>query len=194
VLLLGVLTLAVMAGAASLGGEIRHPEIIVGAPTTGAAAPSWLNASVIQELVLNNVWLWPSLEALHFLGLAVLFGVLVLVNARLLGWMPTVDYRSLHRLIPWAVLALGVNIVSGMMFFIATPEQYADNISFHWKMAIFMLAGANLLYLTESEAPFRLGANDSAPLMAKTMAVSAILLWIGVMYFGRMLPFIGGAF
>jgi hypothetical protein len=26
------------------------------------------------------------------------------------------------------------------------------------------------------------------------MAVSAIVLWVGVLYFGSMLPFIGGAF
>lgn len=194
VLVAAALTLAVMGGAASLGGEIRHPEIVVGEPTTGDVAPAWLKASTMQSLVADNVWLWPGLEAVHFVGLAVLFGVIVLVNARLLGWLPTVSYAAVHRLIPWAVLALCVNVVSGMLFLIATPEQYVDNISFHLKMALFVLAGVNLLYLTESEQPFRVGPGDRAPAMARTIAVSAILLWVGVMYFGRMLPFIGGAF
>ncbi|HEY6508242.1 MAG TPA: DUF6644 family protein [Vicinamibacterales bacterium] len=194
VLVVAALTLATMGGAASLGGEIRHPEIIVGEATTGDIGPAWLRAASIQSAVTDNVWLWPGLEALHFVGLAVLFGVVVVVNARLLGLMPGVSYAAVHRLIPWAALALGVNAVSGMLFMIATPQQYADNISFHAKLVLLILAGANLLYLTESEEPFRVGPNQRVPAMAKTMAVSAILLWIGVMYFGRMLPFIGGAF
>ena len=87
-LLFGAATLAVMSGAASLGGEIRHPEIIVGEPTTGEVAPPFLKASAMQALVTDHVWVWPGLEALHFLGLAVLFGVVVVVNARLLGALP----------------------------------------------------------------------------------------------------------
>jgi hypothetical protein len=35
---------------------------------------------------------------------------------RLLGWLPAVSYTAIHRLIPWAVLALSVNVVSGMRF------------------------------------------------------------------------------
>ena len=37
-------------------------------------------------------------------------------------------------------------------------------------------------------------AGDEAPLSAKAAAVSAIVLWVGVLYFGSMLPFIGNAF
>lgn len=194
VLVLGALTLSVMAGAGSLGGEIRHPEIIVGQPTTGDAVPAFLKAAALQAMVTDHVWVWPGLEALHFIGLAVLFGVIVVVNTRLLGGLTQVPFAALHRLIPWGVLALGINVITGMLFLIATPEQYADNISFHWKMGLFMLAGVNLLYLTKAEGPFRIGAGDRVPATVKTMAVSALLLWIGVMYFGRMLPFIGGAF
>jgi hypothetical protein len=194
VLVTGALALAAMSGAASLGGEIRHPEIVVGEPTSGEVAPAFLKAASMAALVTDHVWMWPGLEALHFIGLAVLFGVIVVVNARLLGFLPEVPFAALHRLIPWGVLALGVNIISGMLFLIATPEQYADNISFHWKMGLFVLAGVNLLYLTKAEGPFRIGAGDAVPGAIKAMAASSILLWVGVMYFGRMLPFIGGAF
>ena len=144
ILITGALGLAVMGGAASLGGEIRHPEIIIGGPTTGEVAPAFLTAASMQAMVTDHVWVWPGLEALHFVGLAVLFGVIVAVNTRLLGGMPQVPFAALHRLIPWGVLALGINVITGMLFLIATPEQYADNISFHWKMGFFILAGINL--------------------------------------------------
>jgi hypothetical protein len=35
---------------------------------------------------------------------------------------------------------------------------------------------------------------DNPPLLAKIVAVSTIILWIGVIWFGRMMPFIGGSF
>jgi hypothetical protein len=57
-----------------------------------------------------------------------------------------------------------------------------------------MAAGVNAIYFTLFDQPWRLRADDSAPFGAKVIAGSTILLWIGVIYFGRMLPFIGGAF
>ena len=36
----------------------------------------------------------------------------------------------------------------GMLFFIATPEQYTMNGPFYWKMLFLMLAGGDFLYLT----------------------------------------------
>jgi hypothetical protein len=44
------------------------------------------------------------------------------------------------------------------------------------------------------EGPWHVGAGDRPPLRVKLAGASAILGWAGVMYFGRMLPFIGNAF
>jgi hypothetical protein len=37
-------------------------------------------------------------------------------------------------------------------------------------------------------------AGETAPPFVKMLAASQIVLWIGVIYFGRMLPYIGNAF
>jgi hypothetical protein len=39
-----------------------------------------------------------------------------------------------------------------------------------------------------------LGKGEDAPSSAKLVAASQIFLWVGVIYFGRMLPYLGGAF
>jgi hypothetical protein len=57
-----------------------------------------------------------------------------------------------------------------------------------------MLAGLSLLYTTAFEGPWWVGAGQDAPLRVKAVAATAIVSWVGVMYFGRMLPFIGNAF
>jgi uncharacterized membrane protein len=193
VLVLSVVTLTTMAGTATMGGEIRHPEMTVegAAPTAG---PSWIHAASVQSLVTDHTWIWPSLEALHFVGLWLLFGVVLVVNLRMLGMMKAVPFSALHRMLPWAVLGLGINILTGMMWIIATPEQYMANVSFFWKMGFLLLAGLNLLYVTAFDEAWKVGANQDASFGNKAIAFGAIASWVFVMYFGRMLPFLGNAF
>jgi uncharacterized membrane protein len=193
ILLLSVLTLALTAPAATLGGEIRHPEIRITeeepVPGTGS-----LTAAGIRALVQNSPTLWPAAETLHFLGLCLIFGILLVVNLRLMGFMRAIPYGAVHRLLPWGMLGFAVNLVTGMLFFIATPEQYTANNPFYWKILFLMAAGVNLLYITVVDKAWTIEAGQDTPVFDKAIGASAIVLWLGVIYWGRMLPFIGNAF
>jgi uncharacterized membrane protein len=191
VLLLSIVTLGLMAIAADIGGEIRHPEIGSGEETVGSG---WIKSASIASFVVGRPWVWPASETLHFIGLALLLGIVLLVNLRMLGIAKSVSFEVLHRLLPLGVLGFGINAITGMLFFIAAPEQYTKNVAFYWKIVLMMLAGVNILYLTVFDEPWALGPGDEAPLTAKVVAASAIFLWVGVMYCGRMLPFIGNSF
>jgi hypothetical protein len=120
--------------------------------------------------------------------------VLFTVNLRLLGGLRGVSYAALHRLLPWAMLAFGLNLVSGMLFTIAAADQYIENGPFHWKIAFMMLAGANLLYLTVYDRLWELEAGQEANTLDRAIAASSVAVWIAVIYAGRMLPFLGNAF
>jgi uncharacterized membrane protein len=231
VLIFSALTMVLMGRAATMGGEIRHPEILAAQaaedelealdpageppieeappaeasepepepePASDAEAPpekpAWYSAAGVATIVSENVWLWPSMEALHFTGMWVLFGTILLVHLRMLGFMKSVSFDALHRLLPWAVLSLTVNVITGMAFVIGAPEMYSTNVSFFWKIGLLMLAGFNLLYFTVFEGPWEVKSGDDAPLRVKAAAASAIALWFGVMYFGRMMPFLGNSF
>jgi hypothetical protein len=65
---------------------------------------------------------------------------------------------------------------------------------FFWKLALILVAGANALYFTVFDQPWRMGARDTPPVAAKVAAVSGILLWAAVIFCGQMLPFIGRSF
>ena len=192
VLLLSVVTVALMASAATIGGEIRHPEIRV---DENAIAPGgWLKASSVEAMVTRVPWLWPLAETLHFIGLSLVFGVISVVNLRLLGGIKGISFAALHRLLPWGMLGFGVNLITGMLFFLGTPDQYTSNVSFYWKIAFMLLAGGNLLYLTVADRTGDLEPGEDAALLDKVIAASGIGLWVGVIYWGRMLPFLGNAF
>jgi hypothetical protein len=204
VLLLAVVTLGIVGYAANIGGGIRHPEIEdSGAPGAKSkpaavqgkpAAAKELEPGGIGDYVTGEKWMWPTCETLHFVGLSLLMGVVLLIDMRMLGVVKNVSFAALHRLLPWAVLGFAVNLLTGMLFFVGRSAQYTTNPVFQWKMALVILAGVNALYFTVFDETWTLKAGDDAPVMAKFMAGSALFLWIAILYCGSMLPFLGGSF
>jgi uncharacterized membrane protein len=198
VLVLSVITLAAMAQTANIGGEIRHEEIrAVQDAAAGEAVESaggFLSAATIAAFITDNTWVWPASETLHFIGMCLLFGIVMAINLRLLGFMRGVSFAALHRLLPLGILGFAINTITGFLFFIGAPGQYTENPAFYWKIILMMLAGANFLYVTVVDEAWAVGAGDDPPAIIKFSAASALVLWLGVTYFGRMLPFIGNAF
>ncbi len=198
ILLLTAVSFGFMARASNLGGEIRHAEVRATAAGEAPAATTDEGgtglARTLGTYITDHRWVWAACETIHFIGLSLLLGVIFLVDLRVLGIMRGVSFASLHRLLPVAALGFGVNVMTGMLFFVGIPGQYIHNSSFYWKLALVMLAGLNAVYFTLLEQPWSLGPKEEAPLTAKVAAVSAMLLWVGVMYCGSMLPFLGNAF
>src|SRR5262245_45036312 len=187
------LALAITARAANLGGDIRHPEISDVAAAQAAGGTAQFLAASISHVMVNSTWVWPLSETLHFLGLSLSFGVLLAVNLRILGMMKQIPFADVHRLLPWGMLGFGVNLVTGMMFFVGQPGQYASSSPFFWKVVFLMAAGANFLYLTVAKHVWVDGGLESSSI-DKAMAASSIAVWLAVLFAGRMLPFIGNAF
>jgi hypothetical protein len=192
-----VVALAVMGRAANLGGEIRHPEIRATADAAPAGDPDRFVASKIGTVAIYSTWAWPAAEAVHFLGLSLSIGVLLAVNLRLLGAMKQIPFGDVHRLLPWGMLGLGANLITGMFFFVGQPGQYTGSAPFYWKVVFLVIAGANFLYLTVFGHPWSHTGSDGrfdARPADKAMAIVSIASWLAVLYAGRMLPFLGRAF
>ncbi len=194
ILVLSGVSFGLMAVAANLGGDIMHPEV----RELAEGRPTWvipsLAGSAIKAFVTDSTKIWAACEALHFMGLAILFGMVLLIDLRILGFLKGVSFESIHKLLPYAVAAYAVNLATGMTFFIAASDQYTGNPVFYWKVGLLLLASANLAYFTVMDDSWILKAGEDAPGRTKFAAVTALVLWVGVMYAGRMLPFIGNAF
>lgn len=194
VLVLALATFGVMAQAARIGGLINHPELRSASETPPAAIGPLTDAAVQAFVLTDHPDTWIAGETIHFIGLALLFGVVLVVDLRMLGMMKAIPFETLHRLLPWAVAAFAFNVATGMMFFVAQSGQYIRNGVLYWKLAFVLLAGLNALYFTVLDEPWQLRAGQEASGRAKAAAFTAIVVWIGVIYCGDMLPFIGGAF
>ena len=99
VLLFSFVTLGLMLRASNLGGDIRHPEIRFDQETTPPAATAgsgteWLKSASVKSFVIDKPWVWPACETVHFIGLCLSFGVLLLANLRMLGMMKSLTEKS----------------------------------------------------------------------------------------------------
>jgi hypothetical protein len=93
------------------------------------------------------------------------------------------------------MLGFAANTLTGMLFYAAGFNQmYTNSPVFFWKIALILAAGANAVYFTIFEDAWRVKAGGDASPFAKTMAGANLALWVGVIYCGHMLPFIGDAF
>ena len=189
IMILSIVTVGLMMRTGNMGGEISHPEIRSDQETIGTEEAVGITAS-IGAFVFDQPWAWPASETLHFIGMSLLFGVVLVVNLRMLGMVKKVPFATLHRLLPLGILGFVLNLTTGMLFFIANGPRYLAIPTFHLKIALIVLAGVNVIYFTIFDQAWTLKAGGDAPITAKVIAASTIGLWLGVMYFGRMLPFL----
>jgi uncharacterized membrane protein len=195
VLLLSVVTVYFMTLTGNTGGQIRHSEILSAQESTSLANASVpMFAGGLSMFVTGTKWMWPTCETLHFIGLSLLMGIVLLVDLRMLGVIRRISFPVLHRLLPWGILGFGINVLTGLLFFIGQPDQYIKSVPFQWKMALVLIAGANALYFTMFDEVWVLAPEDEAPMQAKVAAGSAVVLWVAIMWCGNMLPFIGDSF
>jgi hypothetical protein len=161
-------------------------------PDLPAAWEVWVRGTALHEFVQGHYWAWPALETLHYIGLSLLLGTVGLFDLRVLGMAKAIPPAALHRLIPFGIAGYAVNLLTGIAFFSAFPEQYFYNPSFWWKGAFMAVAAMNVaaFYLSRAFAEVKtLGPNADAAPRAKLIAGVSLGAWTGVLVCGRLLTF-----
>jgi hypothetical protein len=161
-----------------MGGEMAPWEI-------------WVRGTPLHSFVHEHYWIWPVAESVHFIGLSLLIGTVGLYDLRVLGMAKAVPPSSLHKLIPFGIAGFVVNMLTGILFFAAYPEQYAYNRAFHFKLVFMTIAAANVavFYSAAFRRVRHLGAGATAPAQARVITGISLFAWLGVLICGRLLTF-----
>ncbi len=153
----------------------------------------WLAATWPSRSMRAITWLWPLCESIHFFGLALVIGGAGYFDLRLMGFMRSVPVRAAHAFMPWAIAGFAMNLVTGTLFFIMAPDMYFGSTAFMAKLFFIMVAGLNAIAF-ETMLGTRLMAlapHDDTPSSFKVVGGVSLFAWFAVLYFGRMLPYIG---
>ena len=141
------------------------------------------------------VWLrsaplvYPTLEAIHIVSIAITFGSLWIVDLRLLGvrlfGMSSIDTNVLAKAtLPWTLLGFTLAAIVGSLMFLARASEFISNGAFLIKMLLLFTAGTNAAILHSR------GALDSASVTTRAQALFSILLWIGIIVCGRWIAYV----
>lgn len=152
-----------------------------------------IEGSAINSFVLDSTWVWPILEILHFVGLSLLLGSLLVVDLRMAGFFRQLNVSATHKLLPWAVAGFTINLATGFLFLMGDPVRYAANIGFRLKMLLVLVAGVNTLWFWLAVTPSvkNWEAHADTPAVAKLIAWISLGTWFGVLLLGRLIPYIG---
>lgn len=161
---------------------------------------SMLSQLAIAQWVKTSSWGYPIMETAHVIGLSLLFGGLVVLHLRLLGFARALALAPLGALIlPWVWLGFVINAASGALLFLSDPAEFAANQAFQFKMVLLVLAGINafvfhkFLYrdATRLLPPEHVesGRYKSASFAARAGALLSVMIWLGVITMGRMIAY-----
>lgn len=154
---------------------------------------SRIENTALNDWVLGSAWVWPTLEILHFIGLSLLLGSLVIADLRLAGFVRQLSIDGMLRLLPVSLIGFLINLGTGVLFVVGDPGRYFANVGFRIKMLLVVMAGLNLLwfYWKISPAMRTWDAHGDTPALAKIIAFISIGIWTGVLLLGRLIPYIG---
>jgi hypothetical protein len=160
------------------------------------AFAGWLRLTPISVALQHQErWMWPFCESLHFIGLCLLVGVAGFFDLRLLGMMKRIPVKAALDMMPWAIAGFAINLITGTTFFIAEPVQYCNNPTWWAKVCFLVVAGLNAIFFQTilSARVLTLEPDGDTPMSFKIVGAVSLITWLGVLYCGRMLPFIGAS-
>ena len=139
----------------------------------------------------ESMWVFPSIETVHVLGLAVSVGILVMLDLRLVGIagrrQSLTDMAA--RFLPWVWVALVALLCSGTILIIAEPGRELINQVFWLKMS--MLAAALALTWTFQHMLRRSKTFwDRNRAAAVLLGGVSLLLWVGIIGAGRWIAYV----
>jgi len=152
-----------------------------------------LESSALATRIRDSLYIFPFLESMHVVGLAMVFGTITVIDFRLLGIASTQRpfSRMVSDILKWTWAAFALTAATGALMFITNADVYYHNSFFRAKMLMLMLAGINMAVfeLTVKRSVHRWDKAASAPLPGKTAAALSLVIWITIIFLGRWIGF-----
>jgi hypothetical protein len=152
-----------------------------------------IEGSALGHAMRQWLWLYPSVEIVHVVGIALLFGSIAVVDLRLLGFGRTIPVRALAgHVLPWTAASFVLIVPSGLLMFIAHASEFITNPVFVMKMCLIMAAGVNagLFHATAFRSAEVWDAPGlRTPPSVRAFAAVSLAIWISVIACGRLLAY-----
>ncbi len=138
-----------------------------------------------------SVWAFPTVLAMHTLGLGLVVGASSIVNLRILGAASRIPLTPLQQLFPIIWIGFTVNALSGVLLLMKAATTAGISVLFWTKIAVIVLAMAAVVRIKTTV--FGDPQVETPPVSrgAKVLALVSILLWTAAIIAGRLLAYVG---
>jgi hypothetical protein len=174
----------------------------------------------ISEWITDSNWGFPIMLVLHSWGMAAVVGILVMLDLRILGFARIAPLSAFQPMMGLAWTGFFINLISGVLMFMADANRLIVNWSFLSKMTCVLLGGivtavlwrrlraAGALEARHATAQssvavagggrvVAVSGGDSlaaAPLAVdnsvRILAILSIAMWSGAILFGRWIAYV----
>jgi hypothetical protein len=138
-------------------------------------------------------WLFPNVETLHVISLALVFGSIAMVDLRLVGLAErdSAVSKLSKEVLPYTWTAFACAVITGTLLFMSKAHVYFYNLQFELKFLCMLLAGINMAIFHFGSYRHVLDWDRTLPppAGARLAGVLSIMLWVGVIFFGRWVGF-----
>ena len=140
----------------------------------------------------GSIWSFPTILLLHTYGMAVLVGIILVVDLRILGFAPGLPLPPMRRFFPLVWIAFWVNAVTGTILLAADATTKMRNLDFGVKMAL--IAAGVVSQLMVQRRVFSDSDEVTRPVTGQIKFLSAlsVMCWLGAITAGRLLAYVGG--
>lgn len=149
--------------------------------------------SALGTYLRESLVLFPLVEGLHLLGLALSFGLIFFTDLRLVGlFLPKVPVSQvLAQLRWWIFTGFGLTFATGILLFWAEADTLVQNPAFLAKVAAIVGALANAIVFEVRWG--RLGAawtaQPATPRGVRAAGWLSLSLWSAATITGRLIPY-----
>jgi hypothetical protein len=128
----------------------------------------------------------------HAIGLAIVVGVVLVLNLRMLGLYGTMPLTALHELMRVGWIGVALNAVTGLSLFTTGATFYVTNVPFLAKIAFVVLGCVNLAYVQKVLRRDAMAWQDAGavPPLGRVLAASSLFLWVMAIVAGRVIAYV----
>jgi len=153
----------------------------------------YLEGTDFSAWIRSELWGWPLALTVHALGTALVVGFVIIIGLRLLGLFEAIPYTSLQRLFPVIWVGLALQLLSGVILWMAKPTRYVADGAFVLKVLLIVVGVALTLSfygLVKREAA-SWEAKGAISSRALTFVAATLLVWCTVVIAGRLTGYLG---
>jgi hypothetical protein len=152
-------------------------------------ALQWVERTPVAVFVSHSGWGFSALLSVHILAVALVFGMIAMVDLRLIGIAAkrSAVTALCREALPWTWSAFALSVLTGLLLFTAQPVKYWGNDAFQMKFVIMALAGLNMLVfqLITYRGVARWDRDSAVPWAGRLAGAISLASWIAIVAYGR---------